>query len=147
MSTPQFVSVPVPADRVEEVYRLLAQPASSESLPEGSAEVEDSELWDLEMLKRFAAGTGVANVKVGKVLDVMSQSPGEQFTIPDLSKETGYGRGELLGALSGLTRHLNAHFEGVGWMFDTVWGSENEAYYSVPEHIAEMWAQVRELRA
>lgn len=143
MSTPRFISVPVPADRVEEVYRLLAHPARS------AEPIEDSEAWDwdLEMLERFAAGTGVANVKIGKVLDVLSQSPDEQFSIEDLVEETGYDRMELRGALSGLTRHINAHFGGVPWMFDTHWGSENEAYYSVSEYIAGLWGQVSTLEA
>lgn len=99
------------------------------------------------MLERFAAGTGVANVKIGKVLDVLSQSPDEQFSIDDLVEKTGYDRMELRGPLSGLTRHINAHFGGVPWMFDTHWGSENEAYYSVSEYIAGLWSQVRTLEA
>ncbi len=137
MGTPEFVQVPVPVDRVEDVYRLLAQPAVTEDSEDALEE------WDLEMLKRFADGTGVANVKVGKMLDVMSQSPNELFTIADLVEETDYDRLEIRGALSGLTRHLRAHFDGADWMFDTEWSNENEAAYSVNKHIAELWQQVR----
>lgn len=148
----ELVMVPVPRPDLMAVYEFLArrhagvanQDARDVTPPDGEPPEAP---WSVDELKRFAATGSRTNVTIGKVLDVLAAQPGIYFSTSELEQRTGVPRNNLKGSMSALTRHLNKHYPGHGWMFEFVWGTHlgsdhpAEAHYRLDEPGAALWRE------
>ena len=151
----ELVMVPVPRPDLMAVYELLARRHGEGVAKQDAPDVaptdgEHSETpWSVDELKRFAATGSRTNVTIGKVLDVLAAQPGIYFSTSELEQRTGVPRNNLKGSMSALTRHLNKHYPGHGWMFEFVWGTHlssdhpAEAHYRLDEPGAALWREAR----
>lgn len=144
MSQPTFINVPVPADRVAEVYRLLSEDHPTQE--SGSDELT----WTVEELREIANSSVESLVRVTAILDTLSAQPGVSTSLTQLAKETGYSRSELKGGLSGFTRWMNTQWgEGDPWPMDVTGGPSQtrgltrEAYYTINQTMADAWHSAR----
>jgi hypothetical protein len=163
LGTPAFVSVPVPVERVLEVYALLATPhgretgaVSTEAPPPSSpsSTTPSNELpkvpWTEKDLTRFInSETKMAQTVTG-MMDVLVERPGEHFTTTELVERLGVTRHELRGSLSALSRHIRKHYGRTNWPFDFVWGPSlgddypAEAHYTiVNQGVIAAWKKLR----
>ena len=138
-----LVAIQVPRRHVMALYRYLAQ-------LDASADVEETAKdWTVEDLRRFAATPMATNVTIGKVLDVLSEQPGEYLSTSQLEERTGVPRNNLKGAFSALTRHIKKHYDGRDWMFAWSWGPQidpawpAETHYTVSAEQARTWRDAR----
>jgi hypothetical protein len=150
----ELVMVPVPRPDLMAVYEFLArrhagvaeQDAHDVTPPDGE---HPEAPWTVDELRKFAATGSTTNVTIGKVLDVLAAQPGIYFSTSELEKRTGVARNKLKGSMSALTRHLNKHYPGHGWMFEFVWGTHlgsdhpAEAHYRLDEPGAALWREAR----
>lgn len=148
-----LVLVPVPSTHVLAVYGLLtdlersaaASKASSTALKEEPVEVA----WPVKDLRRFAATPTTTSETIGKVMDVLAEEPGRYFSTSELEVKTGVARSNLKGAFAALTRHINKHYGGRGWMLTFKWGSHlgpgypEEAHYTLSDDQADRWKEAR----
>lgn len=148
-----LVLVPVPDKRVLAVYALLTDLERSAATPAASSALSEEEpvevTWSVEDLRRFAATPTTTSVTIGKVLDVLAQEPGRYFSTTELEEQTGVPRSNLKGAFAALTRHINKHYGGRGWMLTFKWGSHlgpghlEEAHYTLSDDQADRWKEAR----
>ncbi|MGH2706346.1 MAG: hypothetical protein ACRDJ4_15045 [Actinomycetota bacterium] len=154
---PHFVNVPVPADRVLEVYAFLSgfphaaadatgdspwTPTPSNGLP--------TIPWTEEDLARFVSSGTKTSRTVAAVMDVLVEQPGEQFTTTTLVARLGVTRNELRGTFAALTRHIRTHYGRENWPFRFTWGPTLGEDYPVEGHysiidpkVVVAWAKLR----
>lgn len=152
-----LVPVAVPRQHLIAVYGFLAQ-LEGASAPVGhdvetvdAVDADDATevTWPVEDLRRFAATPTATSSTIGKVLDVLAASPGDYLSTSELEEQTGVERKNLKGAFSALTRHINKHYDGRGWMLTFKWGPEiepgypAEAHYTLSEDQASRWKEAR----
>ncbi|GAB3286956.1 hypothetical protein [Kineosporia babensis] len=147
-----LVPVHVPRRYLSAVYGLIAK-LDSAPTDGAQAEAEDTEAeevtWPVEDLRRFAETPTATSVTIGKVLDVLAAKPGEYFSTTQLEQLTGVPRPNLKGAFSALTRHINKHYDGRGWMLTFWWGPQlgagypAEAHYVLSDEQATRWLEAR----
>ena len=159
-SRDELVQVAVPRQHLMAVYGLLAsldgEPTAlvtatvtaTEGREAAAGDAED-ETWPVEDLRRFAATPTATSATIGKVLDVLVAHPGDYLSTSELVEQTGIARGNLKGAFSALTRHINKHYDGRGWMLTFKWGPQlgpgypAEGHYAVSEEQAARWKEAR----
>jgi hypothetical protein len=109
-ATEGFVMVPVPADRVLEVYRLLAgQPATVS--PERSREHADDDVteWTPDRLGKALA---LVSYRAQQLILRLSESPGESLGLDEVADRARIGTGaageaQLQGLLGNIRRNCN----------------------------------------
>lgn len=161
-----FVHVPVPVDRVLEVYALLSAPraesgrageSSPEELPRESPWTPPAggkglprRTWSAEDLARFINSGTKTSRTVAAMMDVLAEKPGEQVTTTELVERLGVTKHELRGALAALTRHIHKHYNRNNWPFVFTWGPAlgddypAEAHYTIVEpDVIAAWAKLR----
>ena len=148
-----LVQVAVPRRHLIAVYGFLADLDKEAESTEDSVVDEETEgehfIWPVEDLRKFAGTPTATSVTIGKVLDVLAARPGEYLSTSDLEEQTGVVRSKLKGAFSALTRHINKHYEGYGWMLDWEWGPAlgaghlAEIHYTLNEEKASRWKEAR----
>jgi hypothetical protein len=104
----EFVMMPVPVDRVQEVYELLARPSAA--IGAGTADgVSVMPLpWSDEFLRRAYKESSAA---MKAVLDTLASRPGETVSVVDLAAATGLDRGKVPGVLGAFGRRWNHRYE------------------------------------
>jgi hypothetical protein len=157
MTTPtaegDLIMIPVPRKHLMAVYGFLAQLDRGDQTEEDSVEDDAEEdvpfVWSVEDLRRFAETPTATSDTIGKVLDVLAAVPGEYLPTSDLEEKTGVPRNKLKGAFSALTRHINTHYDGQGWMLMWEWGSAlgaghlAETHYMLNDEQAARWKEAR----
>lgn len=152
-----IVYVPVRQSRLGEVYRVLGSAPEADGPGEPAAELEEpaEELeWTVEELRRLVATVNTSAGVVGKILDVLAVAPGVRVSTTELEDRTEVKRANIKGSLSAFTRHIKKHYPGHGWPMRFDWGPNlardepgqvyaAEGYYSVDEHVADLWRQAR----
>lgn len=116
-----FINVPVPADRVQEVYALLggegtstvvgpsgaavAPPSVAEAVwtPQGDADDDDVQAWTQSMLKRMY-GESVGPMRAA--LDYLADRGGDEVTSRELAEALGLPKGvrSLAGMIGAFAR-------------------------------------------
>jgi len=96
--SPEYVSLPVPVDRVQEVYELLARPSGAGAVDGVSA---TSVPWSEELLQRAYDESSEA---MRAVLETLASRPGETIPVTELTEGAGLERGQLPGVLGAFGR-------------------------------------------
>ena len=96
--SPEYVSLPVPVDRVQEVYELLARPSGAGALGGTGASPLP---WSDELLGRAYDESSPA---MRAVLDTLTQWAGQIVSAAELADATGVKRRELRGVLGAFAR-------------------------------------------
>jgi hypothetical protein len=151
----QFVMVPVPADRVEEVYRLLAVPADKRPggagvLPDAGA-VGDAtkpepvrgrvigaqDGWTPQALETFYRQSSEAQQRF---LGFLSERPDERLSLAEVSAGVGYNGRQLGGMLGGAAKRAEKLGPSVPWGWHHLGGAWT---YFMPRRYAEVFVKVR----
>lgn len=105
--SPEYVAMPVPVDRVQEVYELLARPSGA---PVGG-EVGALPLpWSDELLLRAYDESSAA---MRSILDALAERPGQTVSAAELAGMVGLGRREIPGVLGAFARRwANRYHQG-----------------------------------
>lgn len=143
---PEFVMVPVPPDRVHEVYSVLARPPavneaknpSPERSEEEEAEVDEGhEPWDAESLRRFYKESS-PNMQTF-LCQLAERSPGT-ITSTEAGKDLPKGAQSVAGMLGAAARRAwNRHDRVMPW--NSWWQPTDdhrgtETVFEMPEEVA-----------
>jgi len=149
----EFVMVPVPVDRVEEVYQLLAGPrptaAAADEPPArtqqasgaGQSQPSDkivgaAEGWTPELLQHFFAHSTAQQKRCFRFL---SARPEVRLSLEALSAGIGYDGKQIGGMLGGATRRAKGYNLGVPWG----WQHEGSKWmYFMPQRYADVIANI-----
>jgi hypothetical protein len=101
----EYVSMPVPVDRVQEVYELLARPGGAGAVG-GASPLP----WSDDLLRRAYDESSPA---MQVVLDTLADRPGQTVSAAELADAIGVARGRLPGVLGAFGRRW-AHRYGQG---------------------------------
>jgi hypothetical protein len=143
----ELVPVMVPKRDLPAVYALLGRLSGGAGQ---DADEVDEEEWAEEELTEIAVDKRPSFTRVSTVLDVLAPMAPKAMSYSELAKAAGLTGGQLLGALSGFARSMNATY-GEGWSpFNVTWGEstvgakqQGEAHYSMDTTTAERWLEVR----
>jgi hypothetical protein len=134
----QFVSVPVPVDRVVEVYRLLASPPSGMSKPETVKSIQSGEDWTWLVehtnekadwpIKVIHRAVTESNTGQRAFLKYLAEHPGESLTTQQAAEALKVERKDIAGALSGLSRRAKSRYGQTGWFFAAQWDGAQFSY-------------------
>jgi hypothetical protein len=149
-----FVKIPVPVKHVEKVYVLLGkleEDGSDDSKIDASGDRQlASGGWAEENLERLSRSTKTSVLRVAKMLDLLSKSPGQPIAYTDIVGALQITRGELQGALSGFSRWIHRNWgDDDGWPMDVTYrdaqtgDQASESYYLVTDATANRWLAVR----
>lgn len=130
-----YVSVPVPAELVPELYAWIAErtaklPAQSPATPGGAP--FSTAGWTKQEIVSAIKG---ASPTMRKMWRALAESPGHEMSLDMLADRTGVARASFKGYLSGYGRYHNAHWKGRPWFFQWVW-RDGLAWYSVTTTVA-----------
>jgi hypothetical protein len=109
----EFVNVPVPADRVQEVYALLAR------RPEEAA-VTGSRGWSRENLLRSYRESPEAMMKA---FDYLAGHAGQEVTTKELAAAIGVTRSQLAGVVGAFGRRKKNRYGEDDLPFRAVWSA------------------------
>lgn len=110
----EFVSVPVPVDRVDEVYELLARKADASRAPQPIEGTDDS------VISRAYRQTSDV---MRRFLDTLAARPGELVSAGELQRALDLSDEKFRGHLGGFSRlWMGPLQQGKSWFFDA-WGS------------------------
>ena len=134
----QFVSVPVPASRVQEVYRLLASPPNGvPTRPEASApqsgedwtwldeHTTESAVWPIKVIHRAVTES---NASQRAFLVYLAERPGQSLSMQQIADGLGVDRKDIAGGLSGLARRAKSRYGQTKWFFAAHWDGTQFSY-------------------
>jgi hypothetical protein len=145
----ELVPVSVPRQHLIAVYGFLADLANEDATEVTVTDPEAEVRWPTDDLAKFAATPTRTSTTIGKVMDVLSDNADQYLSTSELEDATGVTRANLKGAFAALTRHINAHYNGRGWMLTFKWGPSlgpdypAEAHYMVSAEQAARWKEAR----
>lgn len=129
MSNSGFVNVPVPTERVQEVYALLARPPGE--LPESPERGWTSS--DIRRMFRESPET------MKSFLLHLARNAGDDFLASEMASAIGRERRQLAGALGAFSRRLSQRYGRKTWPFDANWNHEaGMVSYSMSANVAEV---------
>ena len=149
-----FVYIPVPEEHATQVHALLVKLADGGSNDGNAAAGGGGELafggWTEEELGRLSTSPQESVQRVARMLDLLSQSPGQPIAYTAIAASLRLTRGELQGALSGFSRWIRKNWGNEdGWPMDVTYrgaqtqGQASESYYIVTATTANRWLAVR----
>lgn len=129
---PKFVSVPVPADRVQEVYKLLASPpqrgrtvgaakSSEEDWTWLEVHTDAKQEWPLETVKRAVLES---NQATRRLLKFLAERQGQWLSTPEIAAGLQMKAVDIRGPLSGLSRRIKHRYNMQRWFFDAEWNGQ-----------------------
>lgn len=132
----EYISIPIPVERVQEVYELLARRTGTPA-PIGPAPGPDD--FDAQLLARAYRESPDA---MRKVFDYLADHAPRDVPMTELAKAVGYHPHQMAGALGAFGRRWkNRYHRGVNtkWPFNAVWDfSANMVIYSMPAEAASV---------
>lgn len=139
----EFVMVPVPRNRVLEVYALLAAPPGARG-PAGAEATPDDErdLWDAALVERAYRESSDA---MRGVLDHLADHPGQRILSADLGQVVGYSRPQLAGVFGAFGRRWNNRYKNPGkWFIKAEWsGAADQWEWWMEPEVAEIINRIR----
>lgn len=141
--TTEFILVPVPRERVQEVYRLLAQepaPAGVVGAQETPAAQPGS--WtEADIVTAYRESPE----KMKLFLDYLASSPGQSFTSAETANAVGYTRQQQAGMLGAFGHRAKRRYGRSSWFITYLWSGERSAFvYSMDLHAAKV---IRDLKS
>ena len=142
----EFVTMPVPKSRVEDVYRLLGTPQGSGVVGVGKtrSKRENGQVkwWPKERLALLKRE--MPNPTILLMLNLAAERPLQGVGFDELCRETGRSVGQVKNDLGRLTSYIKDRFADnkVGW-WPVVIHPTVPATYSMPDDLAAMWREVR----
>ena len=115
----QFISVPVPAHRVQEVYALLAQaPASNKSEPTPPSGPEHG--WTEQLVRRMFKESGDP---MQRMLRLLAEADGEEVSTNEIAAALNLPKGaaSVAGMAGAIGRRVNSRYGMDGLPWDTRW--------------------------
>jgi hypothetical protein len=156
MSQGEFVMIPVPVDRVQEVYEVLGRPkqtspltAATETPKAPNGYVNGTISWPEDLLRRcYRESPPVMTV----VFEHLATNAGREVTSAELAEavgtgigEPGYERAQLAGVLGAFGRRWKNRYERGGrhdgaWPFRAEWSAEHEMFvYEMNTDVAKVF--------
>jgi hypothetical protein len=164
---PQFVSVPVPAQYVTQVYAYLAElsgtaPATPPVSPIAPVEPparsttdapDDDPLpvveWTVEDFRRLMIEPLGSVQTVARLLDLLAKQPDTRVSYTNLASNLGMEKKSLQGNLAAFTRAVRKHYKRRNWPMTWVEaltsepGLKSEFFYTMNATVAERWLKAR----
>ncbi len=114
----QFVNLPVPANRVQEVYALLAKPAA----PAPRADVgKDNDVgWTAALLKRMYLESAE---QMRQMLKILAKAEGEEVSTNEIASALDLPKGarSVAGMAGAIGRRVNSRYGMEGLPWETRW--------------------------
>jgi len=138
----EIVMVPVRADRLEEVYRLLGSPPGSlPSAPSSgtaaSIDVPGQGFWTAEMVAKLKRTLRLA--AVAGLLDAVAAAAPNEVGMQDFVRSSGVESNRLRAQLGALTKHVARTFNAKVWPMSVRYGEGGQAFYAMDPTIARWW--------
>jgi len=133
----EFVMVPVPNERVQEVYRLLASAsiASSDASGQSDAAAEDAKWTDAEIARAYRESQD----RMKRFLDYLASVDGKHVTAEETAAAVGYSRHQQAGMLGAFGHRVNSRYGRSSWFFDCLWSEERQEWtYSMDADAAKV---------
>lgn len=138
-----YINIPVPADRVQEVYELLARPKASPAeavTPDSAQQGNGHPVPDNDITSRAYRESSEA---MKKVFDHLAANPDRVVPMDELAKAVGYtGPSEMAGALGAFGRRWKNRYHGgkdTKWPFESWWDYErNMMVYRMSKEVADV---------
>lgn len=112
---PEFVSVPVPADRVQEVYELLARPPFGRGSGRPVHDNGDGEVWSRPLIDRMFVESSEA---MRRILSAIAEvSPG-WVTTSDISVASGLTPRQVVASLGPFEKRVRGRYGMSRWPFE-----------------------------
>lgn len=127
MKKEEFVLVPVPKDRVMEVYRLLGAAPPEEEMAD-SAVIKKAYMESSAPMKAF--------------LDLLAAHPDEWLTIEEIREELGMKTHQLPGVLSTFPRRWRGRYRQSSPLPFDVEGKGSQRRYRMGQEVAELISSV-----
>jgi hypothetical protein len=131
----QFVAIPVPEDRIQEVYALLAQEASTASR-QGEYRAQHSSDPDLELVARVADESPEA---IRNLLRYLAERPNESIAFADLARAIGMPHHNLRAEMAQFSARWKDKY-GQGdraWFFDVIPTAGGRVLYRMTSRVAD----------
>jgi hypothetical protein len=130
MATIEFVSVPVPVERVQEVYQLLGQAAKASS----TRPAYDEELQLVERVTKESPPT------IRRVLGLLASRPDEAIRFAAIAEELGVHPYMLRADMAQFTARWNDVYgqRGKRWFFEARGDHEGKMVYRMNARVAEV---------
>lgn len=135
-----FVNVPVPKSRVEEVYQLLGMPQRKNE-PDGTKSLREngkSKWWPQDRIVLLKQE--ITNSTILTLLDLAAERSPAPVGFDEICRETGSTEGKVradLGKLTSLIKRLFKDNERAWWPVEIK--ATVPATYSMPQDIARLW--------
>jgi len=136
LEVPEFVSIPVPVDRVNEVYKLLASPPSNAPATVVAKPTEEDwswlavhtdakQDWPVETILRAVLES---NPATRRLLKYLADHQGKWLSTPDIAAGLQIKATDIRGPLSGLSRRIKHRYKMQRWFFDAEWNGQTFKY-------------------
>jgi hypothetical protein len=106
----EFVNVPVPVDRVQEVYELLARPRGAS--PTEPFVPANSSRFDIPEARVVTRAYLESQQKMRSALDFMAANASREIPMTDLAEAVGYDRRQMSGMIGAFLRRWKNHYYG-----------------------------------
>lgn len=136
----EFISIPVPRDRVQEVYELLARPKSpSDGEPAGPVASVLPIAADSATVERAYRESPPA---MRLVFEYLASKPGVKIPMTELASNIARHPHQVAGVLGAFGRRWKGRYHGgknTPWPFEARWSFEqNLMIYSMPADVAKI---------
>jgi hypothetical protein len=138
----EFIMVPVPRERVQEVYRLLASdPMTSDSASADQAGAEDGAPWTNGEIARAYRESPE---RMKRFLDYLASMAGRPATSAETAQAVDYSPHQQAGMLGAFGHRVRSRYGKPRWFFAYEWSEQREAWaYSMGESAARV---IRDLK-
>jgi hypothetical protein len=121
----EYINLPVPADRIQEVYELLARPKGSATPAAASPSPDQAEVGEPALDKALLARAYRESPDtMKKVFDHLADNADHDIPMEDLAKAVGYHPHQMAGAFGAFGRRWKNRYhkgEDVKWPFGAWW--------------------------
>jgi len=144
----EFVMVPVPVERVREVYAVLAGEAPGDA-PTKAADDEGGDPastllmgdWSEELIARaYRESPG----SIVGIFNYLSDNPGREVIADELAQHINRTRAQMAGALGAFGRRTKNRYGRQSWPFHAWWSHESHrVIYKMDADVAEVIREAR----
>lgn len=122
----EFIMVPVPRERVQEVYRLLASAPGTPAAEEAEAAPDDTaRRWsDAEIARAYRESPQ----KMKVFLEYLAGRPGQPATVEETAAAVGYTRHQQAGMLGAFGHRAKKRYGKEAWFIDYGWSGQRGAW-------------------